>query len=650
MDSTGHLRDSNVVFQEAITKLGEMKNPTERNAASLKLFGRSALELNPLIETSAGEIAKLSDEAHKSGAVISNEGVASMAKFNKSMDAMKLSISGAVGIAAAKLIPTFEKLLPVIQDKLVPAIAGIAQKIADLIQGFTNCSPFVQKLILGFLAFAICIGPVLAFVGGLIVNIGIIAGAFGALSTAVGAAGGMFAVLLGPIGITIGVVIALATAAFFVIKNWSSISAFFKNLWKDITTGVSNFITGVKNFFAGIGPAIMTTWDNLRAGLITGVTNIKTGIINKFNEVKTSIITVWDNIKNSVLSAIQGLITGLQTKFGMQIEYFRMIGSNIMSAIVGVWNLIKTIVLGIVLLFCDLITGNFKQLNTDFNSIMTRLYAIATSIWNSVKDAVLLVIGLVKDTIMQSFNNIKDFLAGVWSNIKTTAVNTWDGIKSFFTTTIEGIKNIATSVFNGISSFLAGALNGIKNTFVSVWNGVVSFFTGLPGKFSSLASGIGNAIKGGFTAAISFITGLPGEALKWGADIINGIVSGIKGAVGSIGTAVSGVAQNIRSFLHFSVPDKGPLKDFESWMPDFMGGLAKGIQNSKHLVTNAIKNLSTNMSVGVKYNALPSMTGANNSATASPTTIIFNGTYSFNDKNDINHFMNQAALLIQRRQ
>ena len=42
-----------------------------------------------------------------------------------------------------------------------------------------------------------------------------------------------------------------------------------------------------------------------------------------------------------------------------------------------------------------------------------------------------------------------------------------------------------------------------------------------------------------------------------------------------------GVADTIRSFLHFSVPDEGPLTDFESWMPDFMSGLAKGIQKTK---------------------------------------------------------------------
>ena len=50
-----------------------------------------------------------------------------------------------------------------------------------------------------------------------------------------------------------------------------------------------------------------------------------------------------------------------------------------------------------------------------------------------------------------------------------------------------------------------------------------------------------------------------------------------KGCINKVADAVKGVANKIKSFLHFSVPDEGPLADFESWMPDFMQGLADGI-------------------------------------------------------------------------
>lgn len=55
------------------------------------------------------------------------------------------------------------------------------------------------------------------------------------------------------------------------------------------------------------------------------------------------------------------------------------------------------------------------------------------------------------------------------------------------------------------------------------------------------------------------------------------------------------MADKIKSFLHFSVPDEGPLTDYESWMPDFMDGLAKGIEKSKKVVAKAVEGVSQDM-------------------------------------------------------
>ncbi len=76
--------------------------------------------------------------------------------------------------------------------------------------------------------------------------------------------------------------------------------------------------------------------------------------------------------------------------------------------------------------------------------------------------------------------------------------------------------------------------------------------------------------------------------------------------------------------LHFSVPDEGPLTDYESWMPDFMGGLAKGIEKSRSMIQNAVKDVASDMitnpdvSVGAesiyngKSNESPSQNGLSN--------------------------------------
>ena len=69
------------------------------------------------------------------------------------------------------------------------------------------------------------------------------------------------------------------------------------------------------------------------------------------------------------------------------------------------------------------------------------------------------------------------------------------------------------------------------------------------------------------------------DAFSWGSDIIDGIVDGIWSGIGAIADAAASVADTIWSYLHFSVPEKGPLTDFHDWMPDFIGGLAKDMQS-----------------------------------------------------------------------
>lgn len=172
--------------------------------------------------------------------------------------------------------------------------------------------------------------------------------------------------------------------------------------------------------------------------------------------------------------------------------------------------------------------------------------------------------------------------------IKSVITTVWNAIKSAVTTVVNAIKNVISTVWNGIKNTVSTVVNGIKNTVSTVFNNIKSSISGTMGNIVSV-------IKSGFNNAISFITSLPSKALQWGKDMIMGIVNGIKSCIGAVGDAVSSVANKIKSFLHFSVPDEGPLTDYESWMPDFMKGLAKGIEDSKRMVAKAVDGVAADM-------------------------------------------------------
>ena len=84
---------------------------------------------------------------------------------------------------------------------------------------------------------------------------------------------------------------------------------------------------------------------------------------------------------------------------------------------------------------------------------------------------------------------------------------------------------------------------------------------------------------------------------SWGRDLMQNLINGLRYMLSDLINTVVDVARAICEYLHFSVPDKGPLSEFESWMPDFMKGLAKGINKSKKHVEKAVSSVADAMSL-----------------------------------------------------
>ena len=187
--------------------------------------------------------------------------------------------------------------------------------------------------------------------------------------------------------------------------------------------------------------------------------------------------------------------------------------------------------------------------------------------------------------------------------------NTNEEFRQFWIDLWENIKEVAIAAWNAIKEFLAAAWQAISSTAQSIWNGIKDFFSGIWEGIKDTASGILDTIKNGFNNAVSFIIGLASSAYAWGSDIIRGIVDGIESCIDKVKTAVTNVAETIRSFLHFSVPDEGPLTDYERWMPDFMSGLVKGIEKSRGMIAKAVDGVASDMVISPRMEAME-MVGA----------------------------------------
>jgi len=168
----------------------------------------------------------------------------------------------------------------------------------------------------------------------------------------------------------------------------------------------------------------------------------------------------------------------------------------------------------------------------------------------------------------------------------------WDDISA-------GAQKMANNVKDAFDSFIQ-KLNDVKTNVQNAIPDIIDFFKQLPSKIvAALKEGV-QKIKEEFNRMVQ-------TAKESGQHFIDGFVKGIMDRVGKIVEAVKNVADTVKNFLGFTRPDKGPLHEYEQWMPHFMQGLAKGIRNNVGLVKSAIGDVAKTMAIPLDANASMNM-------------------------------------------
>lgn len=117
-DSNGRLRNSNEVFREVIDALGKMEPGTERDAVAMDILGKSAKDLNPLIEAGADTMAELAKEAHDTGYVLSGDALTALGKQQDAMDRLNRKTEGLKNTFAQGLAPGITKAYDTIGEAM----------------------------------------------------------------------------------------------------------------------------------------------------------------------------------------------------------------------------------------------------------------------------------------------------------------------------------------------------------------------------------------------------------------------------------------------------------------------------------------------------------------------------------------------------
>lgn len=289
--------------------------------------------------------------------------------------------------------------------------------------------------------------------------------------------------------------------------------------------------------------------DNLKSSIGEGLLPVVTEMISGFNEWIQTIDL------SSVTESISQFFAWMQENKDYLISWIAAIGAGFVA-----WN-VASMITGVV--------GALQSFKTANEGASIAQKALNLVMSGNLFGVIVTAIAGVVAAITVLWNTNEDFrnaVIAIWDNIKQAIGGFVGGIVSFFTETVPGGINKLTEAFENVK-------NGIKNK----------------------VSGIKEAVINGITEAINWIKSLPEQAKNWGRDMIQGFIGGIQSKVNGIINSVKGIGSTIRSYLHFSRPDVGPLRDYESWMPDMIEGMRRGIERNAYRLEGAVSVMAGRM-------------------------------------------------------
>ena len=375
---------------------------------------------------------------------------------------------------------------------------------------------------------------------------------------------------------------------------WSEqIEAAGGNIWQGVLNGIINAFVGIGTWIKEniIDPFInafctafgihspSTVMMQLGVYIIQGLLN---GITATWTGIRTFFAKAWETIKNACITAWNGIKDKCTQAWSKVTTTIKTACTNIKTAVSEKFTAAKEAVANKLSSIKATVSEGFSKAYNTVNSKVSDIKTAVSEKFSAAKEAVSNKVSSIKTAISDGFSNAYSTVSSKVSSIKTA-------ISEKFTAAKEAVSNKVSSIKTALSDGFSTAYSTVSSKVSSIKSSISDGFSSMKSTVASKVGEIGSSIRDKFS-------GLAWDAWDWGKDICSNISDGINACASWVHDSVSSVAQTIRDYLGFSEPDKGPLSNFHTYMPDMLKLMAEGINRNKGTAISAISQLAGEIS------------------------------------------------------
>lgn len=301
--------------------------------------------------------------------------------------------------------------------------------------------------------------------------------------------------------------------------------------------------------------------------------------------------------------AIMPIITAITNGITDLVNWFTQLDPTIQQATVIVLALVAAL---------SPVTGVLASIATAAAALNISILPIIATILAIIAAVTAVIL------IFQNWDEICQWFSKQWESFTTWLGDKFESFKNFFINTGKGILNWFKELPSNIMNFVSSLPNKMLNFGKNILNSLISGIKSLLGNLKNVAGDIANSV-------IDAIKSLPSKMFNWGKEMIGHLGDGISSMIGWIGEKAGSIADTIASWLHFSVPDQGPLRKVPTWMPDMMQELGDSIDKNLWMMKKPMENLAKTMSYDFGGSISQALDASNNITVTNPIQIDLDG-------------------------